>query len=667
MSTDHLKDPKLSKADNISHNRAAFDVPHRRKSHPLNTPCLVQHLIRWHEPVTQLPRSNGLERKYRHPTTKDIIINAGEDKPIQYANLCINNYLDCILKNTKRIRENHDLRFTDNRELADYSESERRRRVSNPTHPNVVFTDNTLATSSDLGGIYFELLADVYKEYHTVTFRVFPLLNDVENWDSNIRNISEFIRAAEALKILSNNKTPKSSMPSNAAIDDVFASFWDKFFQQFNDTSIDGRKHLFGETEAVFRGLILRNTALNLQKKIHRIGPSLYEADESLPDRKIVNLIHDAEHDFEYLTDGLPDVVDVDDEDAFRSLRGYLNEHYWFFSKFFGYGEKDTWIQNFRPTNAVLSGLANGIAIYGSDLGAHSPADGEFPHRETRFFIVYGGNSRDHLGRMLRRLLFCAETRIAAAKRMTSLRALDQKLAGLRKEYDELNTKNFSDDIIESFRQSLGKLDRDLQKGAFSGHGVKYSVSRTNFYFRNLRNFIEGLREVRIAGWQTYGDFILARYFAAEDSISSIEEEFDALLMSRERAERRLMVAESKSISVENQKSISALNIGIRRIYRIQKAQESGAFALGLLAFSVGYLAFGEAINVLFGDGRGFESFGIGQWVYFVLFMIAAIGLGCVLFLIGLRYVWWWVKKPNRRGKRDGLLTRLRSFFEERP
>ena len=586
------------RAEPVRDDGHAFDIPHQRKAQPLNTPCLISHRLIWHEDL-DIPRYNHVWKgrpftgKYARPNMKSDIITDGCKRRQSSAAIHINQILDDIQKlptiaPSALYEISFDTRFTDKQPFETFLEHEAAAQklkksgkansrddiiLSGFPYYKTVYTNRTLSVSGYLYGIYFEISINIHSEYHTITIRAFPLhrKTDAQDGTAPAAHWRCANKVEKCLRELSEDRarTERASEPS--ALDLIFEEFWsefrDKIYQgvEFqpeasHDAEPEHRTRFFGTNEAVFQGVILRN--FDAEEQRARNAQPTSEADPGHPNSKcwIIDSVPPARPrsaNIQKLRSIRNHPLDEDNilieagnrlnKPIYRRLEAHINAHSWFFSPFFGFGAEPAWVNDTRPTNSVMSTLSSGLAIYGSDLGAHDQNAHTGPNRKTRFFIVYGGNSRDQLGRMTRLLLQCAEMRIVALKRYSLLKKSQNRIEKMIEHYEKIYTISSNNNDQIKLRDEFEKAEENLSAFLQFHQNFKGDALQTKYYFENLQKFIARLREDRVVGWQTYYDFIEARFSQREGIVSLFLDNCDLLLAIREKAEHRILWLEANS------------------------------------------------------------------------------------------------------------------------
>ncbi|WP_394694780.1 DUF3422 family protein [Hyphobacterium sp.] len=224
-----------------------------------------------------------------------------------------------------------------------------------------------------------------------------------------------------------------------------------------------------------------------------------------------------------------------------------MNRHRHLFGRFFGLNDGFPHTEQLRAGNSVLSGLLDGLAVYGSDLGAHTIKGGEpYPHKQVRFFIIYGGPSRGQLGRLLRHILYCGEMRVIGLRQFQELRVAGKQISRFAEQYDDLENSlmNETGDGTLSSTDQLKELDRELDNLSPNKLGwIRQRATRSKFYYKLLEDFIKQLRTVRFEGWQTYDEFIYSRMRSSFLSLAATLDQINTLQETRRRIDGRILSA----------------------------------------------------------------------------------------------------------------------------
>ncbi len=731
---------------------ASFDLPHRRGSALLNTPALVDHFVYWHgKDAPRFAKANTGHRDTPPDVLRELGFTTGRDALLRWdgegfqrqalgnewrisdPKALVAAHVNRLLTSILGVENGSGdgLLFTNNYPLCKQSD-EARRGESDIAAPDCVYLNRSLARSGSIGvgadrPMQYELIADIHNEYFSVTFRVYPLTAfeapGALGWPDATSDEDVVKATAAALKVLS--EPSKNGRPyehdalnpieiGSCLYEAIFDDFWARFYSALlpDRAMMSTLFQPIARERASFRGAVLRSMPIDRQvscfdptgAKAFTYTPA--DKPEAATDRstimrpippsgfKPVDSVAKSQSDDDELPDDLKNAHPIASPFARRLVR-QVNEHAPFFGHVFGFDDGERWVDQTRASNSVFCSFLDGLAVYGSDLGAHSPSrslETQSARRQIRFVLLYGGPSRDQLGRLLRRLLYCGELRILPLIEFSRIRRAGKTLDALAEDYADLENELSNQPTLKDFRDIDGAEQQNkLYQAALETHqakvaerlsksddslnsslkacegGLKKRVDRCLFYFGLLENWLESLRVGRIEGWQPYDEFISSRVAPPLESMREIPRRLDQIDEIRRRIDNRRLMSELTSTlkSIEGiQQSIQTLNHrndkNTEALVNLQASAEGFAF-LFLIALPLGAASF-IAINYLAAplfadadDSRGF------------LLIIQAVGTAAFLALVwvallGSRFVFqkagaWFrrVRRPlfRREGKKS--------------
>lgn len=197
--------------------------------------------------------------------------------------------------------------------------------------------------------------------------------------------------------------------------------------------------------------------------------------------------------------------------------------------------------------NAVLCGMLDGQAIYGSDLGRKSDAAEQIA---VRYFVIYDGASAEQLGRLIRLLHVLGELRHAALFDSNGLRRAGINLREMgqlwgdgiryaehqssdmsRRNFENIHFqekfrkskfyKKYGNEFYLNYRDEINQI-RFQHLAELCNGDLSFRIGRSSFYAETFNKRIEDLRCVRIEGIQSYNDFMrrnIEYYFDRTTSI----------------------------------------------------------------------------------------------------------------------------------------------------
>lgn len=310
----------------------------------------------------------------------------------------------------------------------------------------------------------------------------------------------------------------------------------------------------------------------------------------------------------------------------------HLNHRSVFFGRILGFRGNSRWIEDLQSGNATLSAMLDGLAIHGSTLGLHTTGDRQYPHQEVRHFVVYGGPSRQQLGRLCRELHAVGEYRLLALR---GYRTLDEASRRINDIYDSLTEI----DALLMDREPQEAILR-LNDASYTLHRVKQSVPdgglitrllQPEVCLRHLRRHLETLRISRVEGWRPYDEFVtrsVEPHVSYLASIRGVLEELDEALRSFEARASTLRTGELTEQITEFVQDINDLTV-------LSTYQNTTVQGLGYIAAATGVLAAGIPLSIagmtIQGASSvlnfGFFAFGLG----FSVLGLAMLGFGLML------------------------------------
>nr|WP_321442134.1 DUF3422 family protein [uncultured Hyphomonas sp.] len=242
--------------------------------------------------------------------------------------------------------------------------------------------------------------------------------------------------------------------------------------------------------------------------------------------------------------------------DEFRRGVLYMNLFSPLLSRILGYRRGRSKFDDHMAGNTVLCGVLDGLAIYGSSFGRKTTWDAN--KDEVRYFIFFTGPSRNQLARLNRRINNAGEARVFSILELNRVRQAGDDLRRLDAMLDRLRRE---DSVTFKALSRLWSIHARIERKVRGG--LRHRIGRTAYYRRRLKQRITDLRIRRLAGWQTYDEYI--------------QRIFDPIHDTYERIGIRMADVEGKLANAdEAQETRSANNLG-----------RVGAIFAGLTAFSL--------------------------------------------------------------------------------
>jgi len=239
----------------------------------------------------------------------------------------------------------------------------------------------------------------------------------------------------------------------------------------------------------------------------------------------------------------------------------------------------------FVPESLAAAQVVDGAAIIAGDFRI-DPAG----HMRFAVFVRPGTGTR-RLGRIVQRLCEIETYRATSmlglmrARELTGrLNALDPKLSALVSGLDMI------DRSPEAALHELLAISAELESLAVQ---ISFRFGATAAYEAIVNQRIEVLREVRIDGRQTFGEFMMRRYDPAMRTVKSAEGRLRSMAERAERAAELLRTRVDVERSAQNQKLLESMDKRADLQLRLQRTVEGlstvaiSYYAVNLAAYAV--------------------------------------------------------------------------------
>jgi hypothetical protein len=360
-----------------------------------------------------------------------------------------------------------------------------------------------------------------------------------------------------------------------------------------------------GALAGVFKNLVIRPMPAEDQKKCQdehearKVGQDIsLESDRSRVLRNVpAGILKDPNERTEIALEGFSA---KDPSLARRHIRARVSEHLnhrsIFFGLLLGFRDQSRWIEDLRSGNSALSLMLDGLAVHGSTLGVHTSETETYPHNEVRHFVIYGGPSRQQLGRLVRGLHAVGEYRLLVLRGHNQISNASRKLLAVN---DRLAT---AENLLRSGTEDdISAAQNELQRAVSMLNAVKFAdqdgglltrLSRLDTNETHLARHLEILRISRLEGWRPYDEFITRSVLPHVTYLKAAQ----ATLDDAERSIQRLDYGLLRRRTVNQSSQITALVTDIKTLTGSAKTQNNLVLALGALAASSGFLATGVPI-----------------------------------------------------------------------
>ena len=240
----------------------------------------------------------------------------------------------------------------------------------------------------------------------------------------------------------------------------------------------------------------------------------------------------------------------------------------------------------FVPESLACSRVVDGAAIIAGDFRID-------PAGQMRFAVfVRPGTGARRVGRIVQRLCEIETYRamsmlgLMRARRMSArLNEIDPKLSALVSGLDSAGQSP------EATLHELLAISAELESQAVQ---VSFRFGATAAYEAIVNQRIEALREIRIQGRQTFGEFMMRRYDPAMRTVKSAEARLRSMAERAQRAAELLRTRVDVERSAQNQKLLESMDKRADLQLRLQRTVE------GLSVVAISYYAVNLATYALY-------------------------------------------------------------------
>lgn len=247
--------------------------------------------------------------------------------------------------------------------------------------------------------------------------------------------------------------------------------------------------------------------------------------------------------------------------------------------------------------NAVIgSKTTGGAAIALTDFRIH--ADGF-----SRFLVYNRSMTPWHAGRIVQRLVEIETYRVMALLSLPVAQTLNPLLASWESELSEITTAMTSDSDVDE-PELLDRLTH-LQAAIEKNHTqTLFRFNAGAAYYALVQRRNEELREERIAGMQTFGEFTERRLAPAMSTCEAAAARLEAISERVDRAAQLLSTRVDLSLEKQNQAALESMNQRAALQLRLQQTVEGLSIAaityyvVGVIGYFVsGLEQFGLSLN----------------------------------------------------------------------
>ena len=240
----------------------------------------------------------------------------------------------------------------------------------------------------------------------------------------------------------------------------------------------------------------------------------------------------------------------------------------------------------FVPESLTLSRVVDGAAVVAGDFRID-------PAGHMRFAVfVRPGTSDRRVGRIVQRLCEIETYRAVSMLGLVQARGLSSRLNELDPRLSVVvagidGTLRAPEDAL----QDLLKISAELETLAVQ---FSFRFGATQAYEAIVNQRIAVLRETRVEGRQTFGEFMMRRYDPAMRTVKSADARLHSMVERAERAAELLRTRVDVERSAQNQKVLESMDARADMQLRLQKTVE------GLSVVAISYYAVNLVGYVLF-------------------------------------------------------------------
>ena len=242
----------------------------------------------------------------------------------------------------------------------------------------------------------------------------------------------------------------------------------------------------------------------------------------------------------------------------------------------------DAW---FVPESLATSRVVDGAAIIAGDFRID-------PAGQMRFAVfVRPGTGARRIGRIVQRLCEIETYRAMSMLGLKRARTMSERLNAIDPKLSMLvGALDSAGQSPEATLHELLLISAELESLAVQ---VSFRFGATQAYEAIVTQRVAVLREERIAGRQTFGEFMMRRYDPAMRTVKSAEQRLTSLAERAQRAAELLRTRVDVERSAQNQKLLESMDRRADLQLRLQRTVE------GLSVVAISYYAVNLAANVV--------------------------------------------------------------------
>jgi uncharacterized membrane-anchored protein len=255
-------------------------------------------------------------------------------------------------------------------------------------------------------------------------------------------------------------------------------------------------------------------------------------------------------------------------------------------------------VELFRTPNVAGSRVADDGAIVFTDFRLHGDGFG-------RILVQDRGLPPMRTGRLVQRLLEIETYRLLALLAFPLARAASPELNSLEARLQTITDRMTHDCGLEDQQALLDEISGLASELARATAARNFRLSAARAYHSIVAHRISNLREARLSGLQTIGEFMERRFTPAMQTCESVVERQEGLSRSLARAADLLRTRVDVALERQNRDLLASMNRRTDLQLRLQQTVEGlsvvviSYYSAGLLHFLLkGLVAAGLSINV---------------------------------------------------------------------
>jgi len=248
-------------------------------------------------------------------------------------------------------------------------------------------------------------------------------------------------------------------------------------------------------------------------------------------------------------------------------------------------GDLDRLAELFVTESLCMSVAAGTAARVVTDYQIHADGFGRILIRDT-------GLGQRQAGRLVQRLLEIDTYRMLAMMALPVARAADPTVTGIERDLAALTRELGTVEDPEGQRALLDRITAMAARNEEVAAGAAYRFSAARAYHRLIGDRVGELREDRVEGFQTIGEFMDRRLAPAMRTCASVADRQEALARRVARAANLLRTRVDLEVEAQNRDLLASMNRRAKLQLRLQETVE-GLSVVAITYYLVGLIGYG--------------------------------------------------------------------------